>query len=241
MPELKPVQRQNSSRRARWLLSLVLGLLIAIVVGLIYFGLSWVEGLEFNASTWEIRTFSFRADPFTGYQFSGVQHGSTGYSIDPEIEDRIRQTNDSQPDRWDLAEITQFRSTQFGPASIAADLFLDLSRYGVSAKSNEFWNNWTSEHPERADELWPAIRRLTLLGAYIHIPDVVQVALVHVEDDGKFKDRLHDAMIKALELWVQQNVAIDNSKAARDAAKVGLEYAPDNTQFKAVVDQSLKE
>ncbi|MEM8733734.1 MAG: hypothetical protein AAGG44_05915, partial [Planctomycetota bacterium] len=164
-------------------LILTLGLLLSCFVGFVYFQFTSVSGVELNIRTLNIRSFSFRRDPFTNHQWTGVLHSPAPQSnylwtkmpryslMDSEIQSRLRPIPGD--DRWDLVSFDA--SFEKAPASILLQLLNTTdSNYQVH------WLEWSKQNPKKADVLWPAVHDLVVLDLYEHLPSLFELALTEV-------------------------------------------------------------
>jgi hypothetical protein len=224
---------QNSPRRRR-VIRVLLGLFVLGLVLLGYFSTTRVEGVEFNPDTWQVRVFSFRADPWTNWQWTGVRRDLTTWSVDPAITAHLAGHLGNESERWDLAKISRMGRTQTGPAGSFVQL-LTLQGYAGSNRPTKFFSNWSSQYPQRAQQLWPAIRELTLFGAYAQIPLVVELCLSSVDDD-QFTERLKKEQAQALWRHAELLIGQKEFSGAESVAQAGLNHDPSSVQLKSLID-----
>ncbi len=155
-----------------------------LVIGLIYYQTTYVSGLELNSHTWEQREFSFRRDPFTGWQLGGVRHNAPArISLWTTVENpRAKKMGPSilkyfgapppDPLRWDLIQLDNSRLPG-ARASILVDLLAALDH-----QEQALWPRWTARHPERAAVLWPAAQRLVAANQYTWLPQLFEQAML---------------------------------------------------------------
>lgn len=234
----------SSGWRRRWrsarLPSLIGGLLGLLVIIAAYFHATSVSGIELNAATWELREFSFRRDPFTNRQWTGIRHsaplhfplwssgtGQTTAKLDPTIRPLLRNRVAA---RWDLVEL-QGRRT--GPAAILTESL------GAYTKNFDYaWTRWTSDHPRKAALLWPAIHTLVELEAYPWLPSLFELALLpaSVED---FRVALSEEMQKLLLDYCRQLTLRGEVLKVKAAAEAGNSYGkhPAFEEFLSISEQ----
>lgn len=219
-------------------LVVVLVLALAAMGGAAYYvRATWVEGIELNPVTWQFRKFQFRADPFTDWQWTGVKHDVSALSVDPGIASKLSSTPlpDAAPDapRWDLVELKTNRRYETGGARILAMLLTDY-RYGFTVKPVSHWATWSTAHPKKSAALWPAVQRLALLNAYAEVPSLIELAMIH-QDDQIFLDQLNLLMRQILiQLGEKQLLEADYVKAVV-TAKIAVSYSPNDPMLLAII------
>lgn len=196
-----------------------------------YFSMTPVVGIELNAANWSLRSFSFRRDPFTNFQFTSVRHSSVAnyYAtwepntaetasivvkpISKHLKNATRTGN-----RWDLVSINDGYQSN-GPA---APLY-----YLMQARDRNFgshWEQWSSDSPKKAAILWPAALNLTKLGIYDEIPDLLAISREEL-DEPNFKVRI-ESYVKRSILDYCRRESVDATQK-KSAAEVGLQYGDD--------------
>lgn len=185
---------QPSSQSSNWIPWLIVGFLVGVFTLTFYYSTTRVQGLEFNPGTWQVRQFSFRADPFTGLQYTGIQYDNQVAKVDKSITALLDRKVRRENDRWELASIEQFASDQTGPCLGIVQL---ISGYGLArgGEAVEFWKKWTAGQPNKAKVFWPAVQELSAQGAYDSIPDLLDLPLVE-SDDQRFFATLSSMMGK---------------------------------------------
>ncbi len=232
----------------KWLTLRIPVLLVTVLVLLmgaaIYFQTTLVVGTELHSLTWQVRGFSFRQDPFTKLQLTGITHTAPSYSnfwtvlpddsVKPAaaISSLMTVQRDLPPGRWDLVQLNDSRNSQ-GPAAILVRL---ARAQGLSSK--DFWLVWTGAEPVKAAELWPAVQRLVAFGLYPKLPAIFELA-TYESDDVAFLRALNDRMLAIMAQHCEQLIADGKLEAARLAAKTGLAYG-DSPVLQKIVDEQLQ-
>lgn len=198
-------------------------------------------GTEINSHNWEVRQFSYRRDPFTHKQLSGITYQAALSSLpcwisqkdlisvpDPVIKGHLTSQL-TQPVRWDLIRMNDQYNT-IGRGSILLRL---VNTYGVNSKI--FWIDWTNNEPIKAAVLWPAAQQLVSLDLYARLPDLFDQAAVE-KDDTLFQQAVAGIMQAALLELSQLRAQLGDEDFARDVAKLGLTYG-DHSELQAMVEQ----
>jgi len=155
-----------------------------LVLGAIYYQLTYVSGIELNSHTWERRAFAFRRDPVTGVQLTSVLHnvpqrtGLWSSTANPhaqilahEIAKHLPQQC-TRPQRWDLIRIDGSQLPG-AAASILTELLDTRDR-----SMNLFWLNWSQQNPARAAIVWPAAGHMVEIGQYAQLPALCELAVL---------------------------------------------------------------
>jgi len=239
---IKPARRSWRLwwRSARWPV-LIVGFLAVAIAGCIYFFNTLVMGSEINSHNWEIRQFSFRRDPFTNKQLSGITYRAslmgTGcwksqndlISVpDPAIKSYLTAQL-PQPERWDLVRLNDQTNT-LGRGSILIRL---VNAYGAGSK--HYWIDWTNNEPNKAAALWPAAQQLVSLNLYAKLPDLFDLAAVE-KNDAKFQQAVTGIMQAALLQHARQLAQAGDDELARKVAQLGLTYG-DHSELQAMVER----
>lgn len=216
-------------RRFRLLVIGASGLLVLSIICCFYYFATIVTGTELNTRTWDLRNFSFRRDPFTNYQLSGITHSSTyapslwtSYptklrcEIDPSIRKYLLNASDAE-EHWDLVSFDNVQSS-VGDASVLVSL---LSARDF--KYDEFWLKWTTDHPAKAAILWPAAQHLTGLGLYSKLPILLETALLE-STDSEFEEMISETMQSSLLDACRLLAENGEPEQATKVAQIGLTY-----------------
>jgi hypothetical protein len=209
--------------------TLVVLCLMLIIFGVLYYRATYVSGTELNVSNWEVRTFSYRRDPFTDYQLTGVMHRATnhlslwsanplnsGSSLDAAIQQHLRSASKPAP-RWDLIELND-HGLSTGGASILVDL--------LEARDSEyslFWSVWSKAEPAKAAVLWPATQDLAAVGLYAYIPNLFQLAIADL-DAGRFASLVHARVADACRSQELRLIEVGETQAAHAVKLLGAKY-----------------
>lgn len=172
---------------------LVSSILVFVFGSLFYLQTTLVVGTELNSVSWELRSFSFRRDPFTNTQLTGIYYAPSStngtwvsaVADAPSLPDAAIRTylnaKNIGPTRWDLVSMTD-GTLSTGRASILVQL-IESDQFG----SRKYWIDWSNNEPKKAAVLWPAAQQLVSDGSYAQLPDLFELAL-HEKDDQAFID-----------------------------------------------------
>ncbi len=209
-------------------------------MGLTYIGFTQVNGYELNSHSLEVRRFSFRRDPFTNYQLTGLAYesasrwrtwtvGATNIKttvLDSSIQIHLRPTH-WLPERWDLIE---FDSEQ-GPGDRATILVELLEASNLNYEL--FWSKWSADNTARASEFWPAVQTLVEFDLYTRLPALFELAVLD-NSLAEFKADLATSVQNSLlDLCVQLKESGDDQLLTL-AAKAGLSYG-ENSELQSML------
>jgi hypothetical protein len=144
-------------------------------VGLLLFGFvrvqGEVEGEEFSASHFQLRSFRFIEIPYLHLQVSPIRRKSIRCETATYLKQKgLISIPSEEPRQWDLITI----SRGIGDAQPADALFLTES---LQLKSHgNLWETWSESHPKLAKILWPAVQKLAQRELYILIPRLLDTA-----------------------------------------------------------------
>jgi hypothetical protein len=218
---------------AKLIVGVVAAIFAVVLCLFIYIPNCVVHGYEFNPKTWQVRHFSFWADPFTNIQFTGISHDTSKIAIDSSILSSLNTAATIDADRWDLVELRDYHpNPSLGPAAILVDN-LTTRKYGWSARPIQFWTNWTNNNPKKAPAFWQAVQTLTIHQAYHAIPDLLDLAFVL---DDQYAASLSDTMSRALLDQAQTFQARGELLAASATAKAGLKYDAANPELNKLAE-----
>jgi len=195
----------------------------------IYFQATHVTGRELNARTWEIRRFSFRRDPFSNMQLTGIKHSAPNSArmwaantaetvdvLDPLIRAHL-SVDKGTANRWDLVNIRGLRSFD-GDARILVNLLrASDSQYGL------YWEVWTKDEPTKAAMLWPAVQHLVGFGLYTRLPSLFEVAANKSTND-QFKSAVGKLVQQTLVDYCSKLAESSDVDLVRSVANVALTY-----------------
>lgn len=184
-----------------------------------------VSGTEFDPITWQIRSFSYRRDPFTGRQLTGVLHDSSNSTPNWPTIGSFLKTANSKPTsaRWDLVRISRgsTRINAPGPAAI-----LDSYMTARDPNGDYFWASWGKTSRKKASILWPAVQELILHELYSDLPLLFEKAPVDMSDES-FRQEIQETMLALLRTRAFESQTAGNPSRAIDLARLGLNYGDD--------------
>ncbi|MEM7477892.1 MAG: hypothetical protein AAF483_23140 [Planctomycetota bacterium] len=183
---------------------LTVSLLCSCLFGFFYFQFTSVSGVELNTKSLQLRRFTFRRDPFTNIQLTGIRYSAPysytgwtratfGSTIDPSISSCLTSTY--AKNNWDL--VSYDLSVVSGDARILVDL-ISLT----DANFSQHWTNWSTQNPKKAAAFWPIVQDFASFDMYAQLPDLFEIALLDL-DDKEFSsavlDHAHEEIVREAE------------------------------------------
>lgn len=212
----QPVKKSYFNSPQFWV-GILGGAIVLFFLVMVYLNASHVSGSELDTATWMVRDFSYRRDPFTRRQLTGIVRevpqplfsaplatpaGATTTtstataSVTPVTAPATAvipnsywtRKHTAATQRWDLIQINGLQPTQ-GKAKILATLI---------QSNQQFWSNWSTEHKAKADVFWQAAKDFVDLGFYNELPGLFDLALVDLSDK-EFAQAVSDHLRAAVE------------------------------------------
>ncbi len=176
-----------------WLLPVLFvggGLLIGCAFG--YVQATVVTGAELDTATWNVRTFWYRRDPFSGSQLTGVIKEPPAQMMAASTSFPSASFNRPSPlpPRWDLIKLQSGTVRTEGPAFV-------LHSYLDTYKATTFWPDWAAKNSLKAKCLSSAGRDLVDLNLYHELPKIFDLAKTK-STDAEFAEMIDQAMIEIL-------------------------------------------
>ncbi len=178
------------ARESPWKRRLIIGAVV-IVVGfgcfLLTITVGHVEGVEFAPTHFQTRKFEFYQIPVLGIQVSPIYRTAIA---DPTtahlVTNKYITVPTGPPAQWDLVRFVRGGTKQYAadPALLTELLNADNPLLGSAGSKFE---DWSTNHPQAAAELWPRVQQLAERDLYILIPRLVQTALNNDSDATKLK------------------------------------------------------
>lgn len=133
-----------------------------------------VTGQEFSPTHFQVREFSFYEIPLLHIQITPIKRAD----ITPKSATFVRQKSlipkpNGPPTTWHLVALTRGMS-----GTTPADAQLLYDHLKPSIDGNDFWRQWSIDHPQHAAQLWPVIQRLAERELYILMPGLMELALI---------------------------------------------------------------
>jgi hypothetical protein len=170
-----------------------------------------VSGSEFSPSHFQTREFTFYEIPFVHLQITPIRRKDTTTGIARQIRAKswINVPRGQKPTQWHLISLWR------GPTATPAVASLLSKELELQGSAGSFWEDWNSDHPQRASALWPVVQRLAERELYIMIPELLQTARTLPGSDDAV------TLSAAIDRWlIDQYVGL--VKDLRDAQRIVL-------------------
>jgi hypothetical protein len=203
MASIDKASTPPARRGSRWRQPLFLpaafvgaGVLVALIFG--YLQATIVTGSELDTSSWNVREFWYRRDPFSGQQLTGIlkEPPAAIVSGTTNFPNSYFGSPTARPARQDLIALRSGTFVTEGPANV-------LLTYLNGYTAEQLWPAWSTDNPVKARVLWPAARDLVDLGLYFALPEIMELAKVECSD-AEFKAMVEEQMRSILEVHCEQ-------------------------------------
>ncbi|QDT08070.1 hypothetical protein K227x_65000 [Rubripirellula lacrimiformis] len=162
----------RGARGARIAIAIGAALLFSIVGFLVIWTQGHVSGSEFSPTHFQQRDFSFYEIPLLQMQITPIRRtGTTPATATYLRQNGLITTANGAPTTWHLVSISRGLT---GEKPDDAELL--TAPLGMLDGSNEYWRQWSIDHPENAKILWPVIQRLANRELYILVPALLELA-----------------------------------------------------------------
>jgi hypothetical protein len=131
-----------------------------------------VSGQEFSPTHFRVRKFSFYEIPLLHLQITPIKRSD----VTPRSATYLRQKTlirapKGIPTTWHLVSISRGLT---GSTPADADLLVEQLTIGLDR--GDFWRQWSIDHPQRANILWPLIQRLAERELYVLMPRLMEMS-----------------------------------------------------------------
>ena len=128
-----------------------------------------IQGEEFSAATFQVRSFQYRRIPGVMLRITKTVYGTPRSIVSASI---LKHLPGTVPNgRWDVVTVSEAANSNERRASI---LVRSLEARGPN--QTRFWEEWSHHHPSLAKELWPIVQDAAIQEKYFCIPELLQVA-----------------------------------------------------------------
>lgn len=228
----------SKPKRNRILVYVSVFLGVATVIGLIVLVFGRVTGVEFSPDRFETRRFSVHEIPILKIQISPIrrttsQSATARYLLAKSLI-QPPKANASQPaaNTWHLVELSRGGMSQFSAdAKLLTDQLEAYVRH--QNKPGEFWHNWSTSEPKKAQVLWPAIQKLAQRELYILVPRIFSMA-INAKDETTLKLQIDEYLRENYAGLVVEMRDAQRPELADDLLAEALGDYPDDKQLQAL-------
>lgn len=207
-----------------WVVVVICTIFAIIVSGLVVLSSGVVEGIEHHPLSMTFRRFHYWELPVVHLQITPIYRlASNQFSTaDPSVSQYFKAPFSPQLDRWDLVEFHRVGADkQRGEAAILAQLVQHDPMQQFS------WSGWSTDHPKRAAELWPAVQDLSIIGMYWGVPKLFDLYRA-AEENVTFQPERDQLMIDICRESAEELIAQELWDEADATVKVGQKYGSDS-------------
>lgn len=134
----------------------------------------FVSGREFSPTHFQLREFSFYEIPLLHLQITPIKRsGATPRTATYVRQNGLIKPGTGAPTIWHLVSISRGLT-----GSTDADANLLIDQLNLQHAGDEFWRQWSIDHPKRASILWPVVQKLAERELYILMPQLFELAQI---------------------------------------------------------------
>ena len=200
-------KRSRAGRVVWWIWPLIGGItLVMLSIMIFVFGI--VSGVEISKQDLTFRNFTYRQIPGFRWQVGPLYHDFPfSAATDPVIANHLKPLGKGEKVEWDLVRFDEFGSPEVQGDAIILEKILNQR----NDQSDFYWVKWSTDHPKRAAELWPAVQDLVFCGMYWAVPPLMELYISGSNDTTLVPERNESIIANAL-------MALEEAKAQQDAA-----------------------
>jgi len=206
-------------------ISILVGLLLAGVLGVVWVSMGFVVGREICPHTFQFRQFRYWQPTFFSRGIYKVETLDDTFSIALSLTDTFAATTQQ---RWDLAHDNH-------TSRLSRDLEAGLLAGLLDEKTGpEYdWVTWSTAHPELAKRFWPLVSRLAVDRLYVILPELFSLALAWdgASAEGPspadhFERRLREIVLEELRWMLEEAQLVGDQELEKRLAVALGEYSP---------------
>jgi hypothetical protein len=211
------------------------GLALVLVLGMLTITLGGVHGTEFSPQTFERRSYSCYELPLVGWQVTAMRREDLSTVVETFLTSNKYIAPLPKGGQQDWHIIFGSRGTRLyrrGDAHILMQ-YLDAQ----DAKSMHRWVKWSEDHPQLAKTFWPAVQRLAMHELYVFVPELFELTKQH-SDPVAFQAALNQEVVARLLFLARRLQAADDHAAALTVLSDALTLDPANKELQRALSMS---
>ena len=132
-----------------------------------------IHGTEFSPTHFQLRSFSFYELPLIHVQLTPIKRtGSTIKTATYVRQNGLIKAATGTPTIWHLVALSRGISGE-----TPADANLLIEHLSLRSGANDYWEQWSIDHPKLAKILWPKIQTLAERELYFLMPTIFEIAM----------------------------------------------------------------
>lgn len=226
-----------ASNALSWLTWGLLGLLAALMVGLVVlFSIATsglVNGEEFSPDLLERRSYAYYRIPWIGIQVSPVVNIPASDRVLAYIKANgwVRATQPAEP-KWDFVQRHPALSTHDMGNALVLTRYLDSE----AARGKPYWQEWSESHLDLAKILWPRVFEVVRAGQYVFLPELFAAAQA-AERPADLKTELDRLLAEKYEHWGEVHEQLQRPDLAAQYYQHALRYQPERATAQAGLER----
>ena len=193
-----------------------IGLLVLFIVG-------QESGREFSPDTFATRSYYRCKLPLIGWEpFPLTHREDTSFVADYLLTKNLLPPT-AGPQTW--VTVTNNKGIKY----LEAELLINLLEENNGSYNNYFWHDWSVEHPEMAQILWPQIASLardSMFWAVVELTEIARYADSNGDDLQKFQEQTDTFMGEVYFEAAEQELVESNPELALERITKSIDYHP---------------
>jgi len=226
-PSSKPTSAAKSRRRVKvWVTVITTAALIFVLFIIIRIQGS-VAGYEFSPTHFQQRKFSFYEIPVIHLQITPIKRtGSTPKTATYLRQKSLITPHTGPPKTWHIVSISRGWT-----GSTPADANLLVDQLNLQSGPNEYWRQWSIDHPKRAKVLWPVIQKLAQRELYILMPRLFELAQIE-QTPEQLGENIDNQLRSQYRGLIEDMQAADRGELAQQLLAEASNDYPDDAELK---------
>ncbi|WP_345684392.1 hypothetical protein [Novipirellula caenicola] len=204
-------------------------ILVSLFVLLFVRTQGYVSGREISPDTFVMRDFQFYEIPMVHLQITPIRRTAST----PKTAIYLRQKKlivdpSTSSGRWDLVRITRGFT---GATPMDGQLLVD--QLSLEHQGNEYWRQWSIDHPAHAKVFWPVIQRLADRELYLLMPPLFELAQ-RKQTAAELTTQINQLLVLQYRDLILDMRSADRSELAAGLLKEALMDFPESNELKAL-------
>lgn len=153
-------------------MTIVSAVILISVLALLILIQGRVSGVEFAPTHFQQREFRFYEIPLIHLQITPIRRSATTSKTANYLRvNSLVATQPGQPSTWHLVSLSRGLT-----GSTPADAHLLTDQLSLDVGGDDYWRNWSIDHPQHAKVLWPIVQKLATRELYLLLPPLFEIA-----------------------------------------------------------------
>ncbi|KAA1260891.1 hypothetical protein LF1_34330 [Rubripirellula obstinata] len=198
-----------------------------------------VSGVEFAPSHFQIREFSFYEIPLLHHQITPIHRKTRTSKTATYLRQKsLIQSTRGPAQTWHLVSLSRGLT-----GSTPADASFLIDQMELSSAGEDYWRQWSIDHPAKAALVWPVIQKLADRELYVLIPALLELVSANaskaVTRTEELKSKIDEHLQDEYFSLIQDMIAADRLPLAEALLDEALADYPENEDLKSIKIPSL--